>query len=78
MGDQGVQSHGLNFKRKKTQGAVAEGFGKGCQREQAGHMRIEGDQFQCFKFKRTASSLKASHGGLYNDTGKCLRKSRFC
>ena len=51
MGDQGVQSHGLNFKRKKTQGAVAEGFGKGCQREQAGHMKVEGNQFQGFKVR---------------------------
>ena len=41
-------------------------------------MRIKGDQFQGFKVKRTASSLKDSHGGLYKDTGTCLREGGFC
>ena len=71
-GNQGVQSHGLNFKRKQIQGS------KRCQREQAGHLRIEGDQFHGSKIKRTAFSLKASHHALFNDGGAGLREGGFC
>ena len=37
-----------------------------------------GYQFQGSKVKKTAFSLKASHGGLCNDRGAGLREGGFC
>ena len=45
MDNQGVQGCGLNLKRKKEQ------RGKLWQREKAGNMRVNGEQYQGFKVR---------------------------